>query len=388
MIMDHPLIVDETGVFPSIQRIIDVHFDLKKILSVETNLYSTFPTYHIFIALCLKLLNHTSLTAARLCTFFFSLLSVPVLYRVARQIDKESAHERVLQYGFFPVFVPYFFLLYTDIVSLTLVLVTLGLCLRKNYTLASISGVASVLVRQDNIVWFSFFFMFIYWNEFGRRLDPFSLAEHFIKRWIFTAGFILFGIFAVLNQGISFGDKGMHPVSTMHLGNIYFLLFIFFFLFLPFNLSNFGRIADQIRHKTFQVSLGLGVFFIIYFLTFTNDHPYNQIDRIYFLRNQILIFFTASPSRKIFFFIPIAYSALSLFVTKLENKFFYWMYPAAALFLSAAWLIEQRYYFVPLAFFMLFRERRSSWVEYSTILGYGILLIWLIHGINSNRFFL
>jgi alpha-1,2-glucosyltransferase len=127
-------------------------------------------------------------------------------------------------------------------------------------------------------------------------------------------------------------------------------------------------------------------FFLIYIFTFKIDHPYN-INQ-YFLRNKLLVYFTSSIILKILFFIPVAYSILSISVTELYEKSFYLIYPFTILYLIPSWLIEQRYYLIPFALFILFKKEESKLVEYLSIVFYIISSALLFYGIRNELFFI
>jgi alpha-1,2-glucosyltransferase len=88
------------------------------------------------------------------------------------------------------------------------------------------------------------------------------------------------------------------------------------------------------------------------------------------------------------FFLPIAFSIMSLSVTTLRNKSYYLLYPFTVLFLVPSWLIEQRYYIVPFSLFILFKNEKSRLVEYSTIAMYIVTSALLFYGIQKGLFFL
>jgi alpha-1,2-glucosyltransferase len=126
----------------------------------------------------------------------------------------------------------------------------------------------------------------------------------------------------------------------------------------------------------------------VYWFTFKNDHPYNQIATYYFIRNYILVKFTSSSALKVLFFLPMLYTIWSLVVTPLSKKSWNIFYLFTALFLLPGWLIEQRYYIIPFVLFMLFRKEQSPVVERMTVLYYAVILCLLIPAVVSLRFFL
>jgi len=257
----------------------------------------------------------------------------------------------------------------------------------QQYRLAGVVGFFSLFVRQNNIVWLGFMCAFICYEKYNVKFDLQTL-KHYIKDCLaFIIGFAIFTVFIIVNKGIAVGDKGMHPAYSLHLGNIFFMLFLFFFLFFPLNISNFSKITRFLKGNK-NIGLLIMVVFLVYQFTFSNTHPFNQEKYNFFLRNKILIYFSSTTLLKILFFIPVAYSLLSIKVTELSKKPFYLIYPFTILYLIPSWLIEQRYYLIPFTLFMLFKKEQTKLVTYSTITIYVLSSAILFYGIRMKRFFL
>ncbi|HKR03275.1 MAG TPA: hypothetical protein VJY62_01460, partial [Bacteroidia bacterium] len=166
-----------------------------------------------------------------------------------------------------------------------------------------------------------------------------------------------------------------------------FFLFLFFFLLAPLNISNFEKILMLINKRK-SIIAGIAFFYLLFILTFSNDHPFNYQWGNYYLRNAVLIFFNSSWLHKTIFFIFVIYSVLSLCVTELKSKSFYLYYLFTFLFLLPSWLIEQRYYFIPFTLFLLFKKEDKKWVEISTLALFVIISGLFYLAIRSNRYFL
>ena len=179
---------------------------------------------------------------------------------------------------------------------------------------------------------------------------------------IFAIGFGLFVAFVAWNGGVAVGDKDKHPFPSFHLGNVYFCLFVAFFVFLPLHVANARLVFDRLRTSRVLVP-ALAAFFVIYMLTFSNEHPYNQGLDSMFIRNRILSYFTQTPTLMALFFPPVAYSFMSFAVTPLVRPFGTLLAPITVLYLIPSWLIEQRYYFIPFTLFLLLREQKSARLE-------------------------
>ncbi len=161
------------------------------------------------------------------------------------------------------------------------------------------------------------------------------------------------------------------------------MLFIFFFLFLPLNIQNFQRIKNMIKtDKKFLLLIFL--MFPIYFITF-KLHPYNY--GLFFLRNILLSYFQ-SDIFKALFYLPIAYSILSIRVTCLLKKYYYFLYPLTLVYLIPSSFIEQRYYIIPYSLFILFKKSDNNFVEYVTVLWFFIISAIFFYLIRNRLFFL
>lgn len=364
-----PLLSDESFNFRQITRFLNGDFSLEPEMNV-------IPGYHALVALALSVFNKSGVFSARLFSAGIAFASVLAFYMLAWKVSGRPSLAKTLQYTFFPLLFPFFALVYTDILALLLVLLAVYLILSRRYTLAGLAGILSVLARTNNIAWFGFLYAFAYYQEYG--LDWRALPGSLRKTWIYWLGSGLFLAFVVVNGGIALTNKEVQPLFRFELGNVYFLLFLFAFLFLPLNLANLSRIIGLLRTRGWALPALLGVY-LIFLLTFESTHPYNQTFPDYYIRNQLLMTVTSGLIWKSAFFLPVAFALLSLAVTRLRELRFYWLYPFTALSLVPFWLIEPRYAFVPLSLFILFKEERSAWIEGTTLVFYVILSVMLVY---------
>lgn len=388
----------------------DEHLHLDQILRFASGNFTMngaitqIPGYHAMVALSVAATGLRSLIGVRFLSLLISSLSILVFAACARRIGVRNADERTLQYVFIPILFPFFYLLYTDIASVLFVLLALVFAIRRQRLLSGILGIVSVCIRQNNIAWLLFLLIFSVCSDpemlsvfkhhsktftgYARRVCSWKFLRLLIARyWVYVLGFIAFAVFIVLNNGIAIGDKTAHPEFSFHLGNVYFLLFLFFFLFLPFHIANVPAMYRFIRRRIIILPILIALFAFFLF-TFVNDHPYNQVQYVYFLRNQVLVLFSTTIWRKALFFLPIAISLLSLAATRMVRPVFVLLYPITFLYLVPSWLIEQRYYFIPLAFFILFRQRQSTLVEWVQIIYSFLWSALLFTGIVQGWFFL
>lgn len=385
LIKDKYLLVDEGIHYRLIVKASAFHFSSEFLDIAEL------PGYAISIGTILHFLG-ISQSKTRLITTIFSLLSVLTFYFIAKKIDQKTSEIKTLQYFFFPILFIFFFLIYTDVYSLLFVLFTFLLILKKRYYWAGLIGFLSLLIRQNNLIWLGFFCTYIFLDKYklqNIRIDNLTKYLKDIKIFIFS--FIISIAFTLITKGgiISESARQIHALS-FHLENIFFILFLFFFLFLPLNLANFSKIFQLFKNKPlFFVlpTLLLLDIYLLYILTFKVDSPMNG-PSTYFLRNILLNYMIENPLNKSIFFIPIGYSILSLCVTPLINKKHYLIYPFTFIFLGLLWLVEQRYYLIPFTFFLLFKKSQSFLIEYSTLAIYIFLAEIIFFITISGKFFL
>lgn len=379
-IHDKPLYSDEYVHYAQIEDFLRGHFRLQPALT-------TLPGYHSVLAIFALAFDFFSPSLIRSISFSFALLTILLFFLLVHEIRKESVLIKGFYYGFFPLLFPFFFLIYTDVFSLLFLLLSFYLLLQRHSWIASIFGVLSLGIRQNNIIWLGFFCAFLYYERFGFSVNVRSLKSFFKDSFVFLLGFALFLVFLFINKGIAVGDRAMHPPFSLHFENVFFMLFLFFFLFLPLHVFHFRKIVQFVRRKPLVLLLLLGIF-LYYLKFFIVDHPYNLLGERYFLRNWLLSYFSVGMGLKALLFLPIAYSLLSLFMIRLERPPFYLLYFFSVLSLLPSWLIEQRYYLVPFVFFILFKEEDSQWVRYATLVLYIVLSLLFLYFIGIGKYFI
>lgn len=365
---------------------------------------TTFPGYHALIAALGSLFGNGDLPSLRLYSFTLSIVALATLFVLARHGRDGRPLERLLQIAFLPILFPLFFLVYTDVVALLFFALALLLQERRCYWLAAAAATVTLAIRQNYIVWFGFAAL-LFTLEVARGqvlagtmapggvlagaravLSGKTVTELITKGAGYGVGLALFAAFVVWNGGIAVGDRAMHPFPTVHLGNVYFALFLVFLVLLPLHVENWRRIVKRAQRPAVLFTLvGLLVLFL---LTFKTDHPYNQPELDWWLHNALLTALASSVWTKLAMFPPMALALMSLSVTPLRERSHYLVYPFAVLSLLPAWQIEQRYYLAPLVLFLLFRVQRSLRFEWSLIVYLAVFTGILFVGISSGAYFL
>lgn len=370
---------DESFNFRQISRF------LKGDISMEPEM-NVIPGYHALVAALMKISGRTGIFTARFFSTGISFVAILVFYFLTGKIEGTRSIGKTLQFALFPLFFPFFPLVFTDVLGLLLPLVGLYLVLNKQYWLAGLAAILCVLARTNNIVWLVFLLTLVaadvrVWN---RLTFPLFLRN----TWLFWTGIFCFLIFLISNRGIAISNQAVQPLFRMESGNLIFLLFLFAFLFLPQDLSQISKAIRSIRRTPWILAILSGLL-IVFWLSFRPDHPYNLSEADYYPRNALLIAAAAEPGWKLLFFIPVAFSLISMVETRLVDNKFYLLAPFTVLSLAPFWLIEPRYSFVPLAFFILFKqEDERRWVRYLTAALYLIVSVVFVVGMRSELFFL
>lgn len=375
-----PLQVDEKDYYPQIIRFASGDY------TVDPNI-SALPTYHAIQASLSKITGITDIAFFRFINVLFAIMAIAMFMRADKVLSNDDSLVKTLQFAFLPFIFPYFLLIYTDVLSMMLMLTAFCFLVKKNYQWCGVFSIMGCMVRQNNIMWLGMFLVLSYLEANPNGITTKKIVEHLKKYWSFATGIMLFIIFVILNKGIAVGDKSMHPPFSIQLGNVYFFLFLHFILFLPLHISNTKNIFRFIsRHKI--ALLGVVLFYAVFMFTFHNTHPYNTQWENYFLRNRLLLLFSCTNVHKTIFFLPVCYTVLSLCVTPLKNKYFWLMYATAFLFLIPSWLIEQRYYMIPFAFFLLMKKEDKKWMEVVTLGIFISMSAFFYLMIRSNTHFI
>lgn len=356
---------------------------------------TTIPGFHAIIAMIASLIGEESIGFLRFLSMIISILAIEACRRILLKISPHLVIVRLCQIALLPILFPYFSLLYTDVTALTFVLWGMLAFCHQRYTSSFILVALSILVRQMNIMWFLFIVGGWLMTEHGTLIQSLNryewtkafsaLRKLFLTRkdciriLIVALTMLLFGLFVILNGGVAIGDQGAHPFPGLHLGNIFFMSGVFTILFFPYVLSTLPTIFRHIL-RTEWVIPALVALFVIYMIFAWNSHGYNQDINSYFLRNRILAHTTSNPWTQMFGFIAVSLGLASFMVTRMQKPWIY-LLGASILCLLPSWLIEQRYYIIPYALFLLFRAPNTSRTEVSLAIYEAILtgiLFWIV----------
>jgi len=354
-----PAIVDERAHYFQID-LFD-HGDFRVAYGVLTML----PGYHVVVAAILWLSGMPSLTAARLVNAAFGLAAVAAFHLLRKQAWRDSTSAATLQFALLPILFPFDFLVYTDALSLALVLASGAMTLRGWHRASGLLMLAAMLVRQVNVVWLPLWA----WLALAPNLQGLmpSWRESVRRTWPYVLGVVAFMAFWMHNGSISLSIElePMHPDFSLHVANVYFGLAVFAVLF-PLHVTlGVKEFIARVRSRPSLLlvpTLALGMFC----WQFRIDHPLNQLLDPLTLHNVVLLYCKAHAwAWAMLGFLAIA-GLCSLVTAELKPQGAWMLYPVAALAMAAFWMIEARYALIPVALWLAFRKQRGEPVEVAT----------------------
>jgi alpha-1,2-glucosyltransferase len=317
---------------------------------------TTIPGFHALVAALAWPAGGPSQLSVRVIVFLLSVATVATFYTLARALEPDNAGTRTLQFTLLPILFPQFFLVYTDVASLLFVLLMMHLAVRRHDWSAGAIGLVACLIRQNNVIWVAFVMVWSHVRDHGWTWQ--TLTALLTRYWTFIVTGLTFLLFVIANDGqAALGDDaGSHPLGTVHFTNVFFLLFLSCFMFLPLWWGY--RAAMMAALRRWWTWGALICLLPIFWWGFVNDHPHNNERADYFLPNALLIYFSSTPLRKLVFLVPVAIAGLGM--TSAPMKTPWWLVlPFSVLFLLPEWLVVPRYYIIPIAVFLVVREHAS-----------------------------
>ncbi|WP_028875867.1 hypothetical protein [Teredinibacter turnerae] len=389
-----------TQMMPPAQTFHDESFHMPQIRAYHMERYShleksltMIPGYHLAVATVSKTLFGQGIKDTRLASTLLSLPALLFFFLCARRLGHTSPLLSTTTYYLNPIFFPFFFVIYTDVPSLTLVLAGLYFTLSQRFTLAGLVMLLSLGVRQTNVMWLALFWLFALYNLLGnplhiRWLKPENwrqLGWALLRTWAFPIGIVAFLVFVYQNGGVAIGDATAHKMDRIFVTQVFFLLLAVGLLFIPLHLMNARAAFDLLRFQP-QCAVILSLLLVLYLLTFWAEHGYNLFD--FFLRNRVVMWTRANEVHKVLAFIPMAIALLSLMVTPLREKRFYWLYVVAIASLLPHSLVDQRYFMEAITMFLLFMLPQHTRLHWYTLAIFIPVTLIICIGIGDIRFFI
>lgn len=307
-----------------------------------------------------------------LCATFLAFL-------ILQTTGAKNVASRVLSFHFLPVLFPYHFFVYTDVLAIVLILLTLYLSFCRRWAIAGLVASVSIAVRQTNAL----VVMLVALLAFVDTPRGDSVQAWFkallSKIWTCALGLLGFAVFVFKNHGIAVGDRESHPFG-FHIGNVAFVLFLLAVVALPINLERIWRERRQLAAVSF--GLALAALYFTYAYLFRIENVYNTHEP--FIRNEIVTWAASNTLTKTLFFLPIALGFAAVWTTPLIRRSYWICLPVVLVGLVPESLIEQRYAIFPLTLWLLLRRDGSTFAEGLTAIGNLAISAWLLQQVASG----
>ena len=352
------------------------HFDethhriqIEKFMAGEWELsakLAMFPTFHVLMAGICKVVGIQTVAGFQLISLLLGLPAVFIFFELVRHLPPKMRLIRSIQFMTIPVMFPFIFHVYTDWLSMAVVLGCLLFADRRCYQWAGLFAIAAIALRQNNILWAAMIAAMIYVREFGWRFNVASLRWVAVNLWLFALGALLLGVFIVLNGGVALAEKEFNPPFQLHTANILGCLFAIGLLLLPLHVANLPAMIRAASRHPLPILAILSAGFAILFFTFADDYPLNWMfpDKVV---NRVIISAGRSSIWATFFVLAGLLVLASLSVTALRERSDYLIYPFMLLTVGMSWMVMSRYYMLPVALILALR-RQGGWTTEILIL--------------------
>ncbi len=371
--LDNPLLLDEKENYGQILLLHEGRWEMFHRPGGQHSAISMVPGFHALLAGLARMADSEPPTpqTLRLFCFVLSLLCLPTAYALSRSLPiGELSLVRAAQVYFLPLVFPFHFLIYTDVLALLLALLTLLACVRRWPLTCAALGLATMLVRQTNVVFVAFLLAWSYVDAYGIELSWQRIREHAAKWWGLWACLVAFAGFVLVNGGVTLGNPFDHPLTVSHL-NPRFSLICYAALFLPWLVSQWPRLPGWLRrHAWWAVAATLAALVLAFFDAprhFWNDTLSVPIA----LRNHVLMWMASSWLHRLAVAGALTAALISLAMTPLVNQTATLLYSYWLLVLLPVWLVEPRYHILPLALLVLLRKPGHVMIE-------AALLLWFV----------
>jgi len=348
---------------------------------------TTIPGYHLLVAAILRVTG-SSLDAARLVNAGFGLVAIAGFHALRRRLWNGTETIATAQFIALPILVPLFFVVYTDVLALALLMWAAWASVARRHAVAALLLTLLVGVRQHEVLWAGLFTLFAIAAAPARpRLQ--DALRALPSALPYALPLICFGAFWWWNGAVSLSrsQAGLHPDFSLHAGNPCLALLVAGFLLPLHVLLGLREFGALVRRSPW---LGAIPFLLVagFWFGFHPDNPYNTALPAYYLHNLIPASIGGNPTLRALAAIGAAVTACGLAPTRLRPDGAGWIYPLALMFLAASWLVELRYVLVPFALWLALREHRGRAIEYATLALWLVLAVCMMSATVTHRFFL
>ncbi|XP_072402871.1 dol-P-Glc:Glc(2)Man(9)GlcNAc(2)-PP-Dol alpha-1,2-glucosyltransferase [Diabrotica undecimpunctata] len=377
---------------------------------------TTLPGLYIVSSMIMGPLSLCTTYWLRFVSLVFSIINILLFYFLFDIYDKHEWGNifSSLTLALLPPLYFFSHVYYTDVVSLTMVLLMMVASEKKCHYMGAIFGMAAIICRQTNIIWLilisgKYALTEIYNccsdKETSRRGIPaiefITFLTEIIKNplnklhkmtttfwcnamWYIAIMLIFLG-FLIYNGGIVVGDKTAH-VSTIHIPQLfYFSLFCLIFSWPHFVGEVSSFLAFTRKHKISIFAVTLLGFLIVMFNT--QVHPYLLADNRHYMfyiwnrfyQKYVLFKYVIVPV-----YIFAWYVIIKLLYDKDDITFLFFYLVCTTIVLVTQKLIEVRYFLIP---YILFRLRLKSNANNAFNLVLEFVTYLLINRLTLQLFF-
>ena len=369
---------DEYVHFEQVRRF--VHGDFRLMRDALTML----PGYHLLLAAGLHLLGADGLGTARVLSGLTWLVAVVGFHALRRDAMGRDDFVATAQFVALPILLPFAFLVYTDALSLGLVLWAAWAAGRHRHGWAAAFLLGAMLVRQNNVLWLVLLAWPLLW-PLPARAEVLGRCRALLPYGVVGGAFLTYWI---VNGSVSLSPTQavMHPDFSPHAGNGFYLGILAALLLPAQCIQGIARFLAAARARPWWLLLPV-LLALVYLQAFRVDHPYNLGEPVA-LRNWLLHRTQQSLSWHLAFGAVAVFGALGLLWQRLMLRPAWVLWPLAALFVSLSWLIEQRYALIPLALLLVWRQPAGRRIELATLALWAALAVLFFWGMISGRLYL
>lgn len=355
------------------------------------------PSYHWLVALLLKPTGIESLAAMRLVSMLGAATGAIFFFQIVARLYPGQERIRTLQYLTLPVLSPYWFLIYTDLWSLSAILLAISLALQKRYFFSCLAITLASLIRQPAVIWAGLIALLI-WDHTRQEAKGKPFIRLLLRRiWVLGLLLAAFLLFMIRNHGVALYDRQAQS-ATINPTSLWFFLVIFAVLFLPQGVTGLETAWKKYRPWIGRIAIGVLLLLLVFGLTFDRSNPFNAYESLSFyiegqvrlipvLHNQLLIQMATSPLIRFLTLLAVPLALAGLCFTPLATIRRGGFLLLAFLSVIVLSCIDPRYDLVPLALFLAFRTPTTPRLERATAFFYFVVSSVLAIGSARLYFF-
>jgi hypothetical protein len=247
---------------------------------------------------------------------------------------------------------------------------------------------AAICVRQNNVVWAGFMPLFALWPTLKEaNWRPWRCAATVARvAWPYLLPVAAFLAYWAWNGTISLSKTvaAGHPDLRLHVGNLYFSLFLFFVFFPDDVWTGAKQFVAAARDNRWLLLIPLVLFA---FVKLKGSYDNTQFTD-YFIRNAIIEAARHGVWERWVFSAVVALAACSIGFVRFTRPQAWLVYPFSILYLALSWLIENRYSIIPFALWMALRTTGSDRADRIRLVAWIVVSQFFVWGIFSGRFML